>query len=127
MMMSSVVIFEMYAASYTAFLAVSKLASPFDSLDDMYENTDYRIGAIVSTPFRDIITGVGLEVCRQRRQGACRQVTRTWPVWWRRDGRRSSPPRRASRGCFREAMAFLIRFRWEVFTNVTGTQLPTNK
>ena len=62
MMMSSVVIFEMYAASYTAFLAVSKLASPFDSLEDMYENTDYRIGAIVSTPFKDIITGVGLEV-----------------------------------------------------------------
>ena len=58
MMVSSVVLFENYAASYTAFLAVVRLAAPFDSLLDMYENTDYKIGARVSTPYKNIITAV---------------------------------------------------------------------
>ena len=47
MMVSSVVVFENYAASYTAFLAVVKLAVPFTSVRDMYRSTDYKIGAPV--------------------------------------------------------------------------------
>ena len=58
MMSSSVVIFEMYAASYTAFLAVVKLAVPFDSLLTMYKNTDYRIGSPVGTAYKQLVIAV---------------------------------------------------------------------
>ena len=58
MMVSSVVIFEMYAASYTAFLAVVKLAVPFDSLLSMYKDTDFKIGSQVGTAFKQFVLGV---------------------------------------------------------------------
>ena len=58
MMISSVVLFENYAASYTAFLAVVRLSTPFSSLLGMYRDTNYRIGAMVSTPYKQFIVGV---------------------------------------------------------------------
>ena len=58
MMISSVVIFEMYAASYTAFLAVVKLAVPFDSLLTMYKNTDFKIGSSVGTAYKQFVIAV---------------------------------------------------------------------
>ena len=58
MMISSVVIFEMYAASYTAFLAVVKLAVPFDSLLTMYKTTDFKIGSSVGTAYKQFVIAV---------------------------------------------------------------------
>ena len=64
MMVSSVVVFENYAASYTAFLAVVKLAVPFTSVRDMYRSTDYRIGAPVGTAYKQLLIGVSREPCK---------------------------------------------------------------
>ena len=61
MMVSSVVVFENYAASYTAFLAVVKLAVPFTSVRDMYRSTDYKIGAPVGTAYKQFLVGVSRE------------------------------------------------------------------
>ena len=61
MMISAVVIFEMYAASYTAFLAVVKLAVPFESLLTMYKNTDYKIGSIVGTAYKQLVLTVSCQ------------------------------------------------------------------
>ncbi len=58
MMVSSVVIFENYAASYTAFLAVVKLVVPFETVMGMYKNTDYKIGSPVGTAYQQFIIGV---------------------------------------------------------------------
>ena len=54
MMISSVLVFEMYAASYTAFLAVVKLAVPLDSLLTVNKNTDYKIGSSVETAYKQL-------------------------------------------------------------------------
>ena len=61
MMISSVVIFENYSASFTAFLSVVKLSLPFDSLDDLYTGTSFRLGSLAGGSFKDIILGVILK------------------------------------------------------------------
>jgi hypothetical protein len=58
MMISSVVIFENYAASYTAFLAVVKLVVSFETVMGMYKNTDYKIGSPVGTAYKQFLIGV---------------------------------------------------------------------
>ena len=62
MMISSVVIFEMYAASYTAFLAVVKLALPFDSLHTMYKNTNLKIGSAQGMAYKQFVIAVSRRV-----------------------------------------------------------------
>ena len=39
-----VLLFQNFSASYTSFLAVTTEYKPFDSLQDLLENTDYLIG-----------------------------------------------------------------------------------
>ena len=60
-MISSVVFFENYAASFTALLSVVKLAAPFADLKDLYENTDYKIGSVPGTAYKSILAGVSIE------------------------------------------------------------------
>ena len=58
MMVASVVIFENYAASFTAFLSVVKLSVPFSNLEELYSQTDYRLGSISGMSYKDILIGV---------------------------------------------------------------------
>ena len=44
MMVSSVVLFENFGASYTSFLSVVTQSSPFDSVEELYTMTEYKIG-----------------------------------------------------------------------------------
>ena len=44
MMVSSVVLFENFGASYTSFLSVVSQSKPFDSVEELYTKTDYKIG-----------------------------------------------------------------------------------
>ena len=43
-MFGGVLLFQNFSASYTSFLAVTTEYKPFDSLQDLLENTDYSIG-----------------------------------------------------------------------------------
>ena len=43
-MVTSVVLFENFGASYTSFLSVVTQSSPFDSVEELYTMTDYKIG-----------------------------------------------------------------------------------
>ena len=96
MMVSSVVIFEMYAASYTAFLAVVKLAVPFDSFLTMYKDTDYTIGSSVGTTYKQFVLAVsGGEV--KNYSFVCSQEAPRWRSLWRSGGRMSAGRRRESR------------------------------
>lgn len=58
MMISSVVIFENYAASYTAFLAVLKLSTPFENLHDLYTKTTFKLGSLRGGNWKSILLGV---------------------------------------------------------------------
>ena len=44
MMVSSVVLFENFGASYTSFLSVVTQSKPFDSVEELYTKTEYKIG-----------------------------------------------------------------------------------
>ena len=71
MMISSVVIFEMYAASYTAFLPVVKLALPFDSLHTMYKNTNLKIGSQRGTAYKQFVIAVSRRMTREGFMAVC--------------------------------------------------------
>ena len=43
-MFGGVLLFQNFSASYTSFLAVTTEYKPFNSLQDLLENTDYSIG-----------------------------------------------------------------------------------
>ena len=51
-MASNVVFFEYYSASYTSFMSVVKVASPFNTIDDLYFKTNYKIGSLKGTSFK---------------------------------------------------------------------------
>ena len=44
MMVTSVVLFENFGASYTSFLSVVTQATPFQTVEELYTNTQYKIG-----------------------------------------------------------------------------------
>ena len=44
MMLTSVVLFENFGASYTSFLSVVTQSKPFDSVEELYTKTEYKIG-----------------------------------------------------------------------------------
>ena len=44
MMLTSVVLFENFGASYTSFLSVVSQSKPFDSVEELYSKTEYKIG-----------------------------------------------------------------------------------
>ena len=44
MMLTSVVFFENFGASYTSFLSVVTQSKPFDSVEELYTKTEYKIG-----------------------------------------------------------------------------------
>ena len=62
MMVSSVIIFENYAASFTSFLSVVKLFTPFETLEDLYKKTSYKIGSIQGTSYKSMLLGVRRKV-----------------------------------------------------------------
>ena len=45
----SVIVFALYSASLTSFLLVIKLGQPFDDLETLYRDTDYKIGSVSGT------------------------------------------------------------------------------
>ena len=51
-MASNVVFFEYYSASYTSFMSVVKVASPFKSVEDLYFKTNYKLGSLKGTSFK---------------------------------------------------------------------------
>jgi hypothetical protein len=51
-MISNVVFFEYYSASYTSFMSVVKIASPFETVEDLYTKTNYNIGSLKGTSFK---------------------------------------------------------------------------
>ena len=51
-MASNVVFFEYYSASYTSFMSVVKVASPFASVEDLYHKTSYKLGSLKGTSFK---------------------------------------------------------------------------
>ena len=51
-MASNVVFFEYYSASYTSFMSVVKVASPFQSVEDLYLKTNYKLGSLKGTSFK---------------------------------------------------------------------------
>ena len=44
MMVTSVVLFENFGASYTSFLSVVTQSTPFQTSEELYSNTQYKIG-----------------------------------------------------------------------------------
>ena len=58
MMVASVVIFETYAASYTSFLSVVKLSSPFRGLEELYTSTSHTLGSLSGGAWKSILLGV---------------------------------------------------------------------
>jgi hypothetical protein len=52
MMASNVVFFEYYSASYTSFMSVVKVASPFETVEDLYTKTNYKLGSLKGTSFK---------------------------------------------------------------------------
>lgn len=44
MMVTSVVLFENFGASYTSFLSVVTQSAPFKTSEELYSNTQYKIG-----------------------------------------------------------------------------------
>ena len=59
---ASVVLFGMYNASLTSFLAVTKLQIPFTDLYDLYKNTDYRVAIVdESALMENLKTGTDIE------------------------------------------------------------------
>ena len=44
MMVTSVVLFENFGASYTSFLSVVTPSVPFRTVEELYTNTEYKIG-----------------------------------------------------------------------------------
>ena len=53
MMLSSVVLFENYSASYTSFLSVVNEAKPFETLDQL-EKSSFMVGAQMGTAYRNM-------------------------------------------------------------------------
>ena len=51
-MVSNVVLFESYSASYTSFMSVVKIASPFVTVEDLYTKTNFKIGSLKGTSFK---------------------------------------------------------------------------
>ena len=51
-MASNVVFFEYYSASYTSFMSVVKVASPFETVEDLYSKTNYKLGSLQGTSFK---------------------------------------------------------------------------
>ena len=59
---ASVVLFGMYSASLTSFLAVMKLTMPFSDLYDLFKNTDYRLAIMdESATMQKLKTGTEIE------------------------------------------------------------------
>ena len=45
----SVYVLQAFSASYTSFLSVAKQLKPFNTIEDLYTNTDFRIGSTLGT------------------------------------------------------------------------------
>ena len=48
---SGVILFQNFAASYTSYLSVVKEHTPFDSIQSLYEDTDFIIGTNNGTAY----------------------------------------------------------------------------
>ena len=55
-LISSIIIFALYSASLTSFLAISKFNMPFEDLVSMYRDTDYYVGSLPSTYFTTLFS-----------------------------------------------------------------------
>ncbi len=64
------VVFNSYGASLTSVLAVVRVHFPFKNVRELYENTNYRVGALQSTVHEDIFKrekeGVMADIYRDR-------------------------------------------------------------
>ena len=45
----SVYVLQAFSASYTSFLSVAKQLKPFNTIEDLYTNTNFRIGSTLGT------------------------------------------------------------------------------
>ena len=56
MLLGSVYILQTFSASYTSFLSVVTEHKPFETFEDLYKNTNFKIGAISGGAEKEIFT-----------------------------------------------------------------------
>ena len=55
MFLVALVIVTAYSASLTSFLAVTRLNMPFNSLEELYYQSEYKVASIPGTAFQEIL------------------------------------------------------------------------